>query len=97
MIGFCTAFGVSSILAAGLQCIPVSMLWDPSVLGHCININNFYFANAGIHMVSEILIYILPIQTLWHLHLPMRQKLGLCGLMSIGAGLVLFHFSLYLQ
>lgn len=64
------AFGVASVFAAGLQCIPISMLWDPNQPGH------------------ELLIYILPIHTLWKLHLPTRQKLGLCGLMGIGAGLI---------
>jgi hypothetical protein len=86
LIFVCTCFGVGSILAAALQCIPVSMLWDPNQAGHCIDVNSFYFANAGIHILTELFIYILPIPTLWRLHLPLRQKLGLCGLMSIGAG-----------
>lgn len=61
------------------------MLWDASQPGHCIDVNSFYFANAGIHILTEILIYLLPIRTLWNLHLPARQKLGLCGLLSVGA------------
>jgi hypothetical protein len=79
------SFGISSILAAGLQCIPISMLWDATQPGHCINIDTFYFANAGIHILTEILIYVLPLPTLWKLHLPLRQKLGLCGLVGLGA------------
>jgi hypothetical protein len=88
MIAVSAAFGISSVLAAGLQCLPTSMLWDINQKGHCIQINRFYFANAGLHILTEILIYVLPISTFWQLHLPLRQKLGLCGLMSIGAGLV---------
>lgn len=86
LMAMCAVFGIASAITVPLQCIPISMLWDTTVQGHCIDINNFYFANAGIHMFTEILIFALPIQTLWHLHLPLRQKLGLCGLMSIGAG-----------
>ncbi|KAF4630434.1 hypothetical protein G7Y89_g7705 [Cudoniella acicularis] len=82
------SFGVSSVIAAGVQCVPVSMLWDSTQAGHCIDVNSFYFANAGIHIFTELLIYILPIHTLWKLHLPLRQKLGLCGLMGVGAMLI---------
>jgi hypothetical protein len=86
LIFISAAFGVGSVVAVGVQCIPLSMLWDPTAPGgKCFNVTLFYFANAGIHIVTEILIYILPIQTLWKLHLPMRQKLGLCGLMGLGA------------
>jgi hypothetical protein len=79
------SFGVASLLATGLQCIPISMLWDFSQPGHCININSFYFATAGIHILNELLIYFLPMHTLWKLHLPLRQRLGLCGLIGLGA------------
>ena len=85
MVVISATFGISSVFAAGLQCVPISMLWDSTQPGHCINVNNFYFANAGIHIFTEILIYLLPIHTLWKLHLPLRQKLGLCGLMGLGA------------
>jgi vacuolar-type H+-ATPase subunit I/STV1 len=85
LIFISASFGISSVFAAGLQCIPMSMLWDSTQPGHCINVNAFYFANAGIHILTEVLIYILPMHTLWKLHLPLRQKLGLCGLMGLGA------------
>jgi len=62
------------------------MLWDPTQPGHCVNITAFYFANAGIHIFTEVLIYALPLHTLWNLHLPFRQKLGLVTLITIGAG-----------
>lgn len=86
MMAVSAAFGIASVFAAGLQCIPISMLWDPNQPGHCTQVNTFYFANAAIHILTELLIYILPIHTFWKLHLPTRQKLGLCGLMGIGAG-----------
>lgn len=85
LIFISASFGISSILAAGLQCVPISMRWDSTQKGHCVNVNVFYFANAGLHILTEILIFILPVQTLWKLHLPLRQKLGLCGLMGLGA------------
>ncbi|KAH9219720.1 hypothetical protein DL95DRAFT_482812 [Leptodontidium sp. 2 PMI_412] len=77
------SFGIATLLTGALQCIPISMLWDFSQPGHCININLFYFANAGIHILTELLIYILPMRTLWKLHLPLRRRLGLCAILTI--------------
>jgi hypothetical protein len=82
---FCAGFGVSSVMVVGLQCLPTSSLWNPEHTGHCINTPAFYFANSGLHIFTEILIYVLPLHTLWQLHLPPRQKLGLCFLMCLGA------------
>ena len=88
LIVISTGFGIGSVVAVGLQCIPLRMLWDPDAEGYCFDVNFFYFANAGIHIVTEIAIYVLPIPTLWKLQLPRRQKIGLCGIMSVGAMLI---------
>ncbi|KAH8588055.1 hypothetical protein B0O99DRAFT_747143 [Bisporella sp. PMI_857] len=84
----CVLFMVGCVMGVLLQCIPLSMLWDPSPKGKCFNIGLFYFASAIIHILTEAAIYILPIKTLLGLRLPMKQKLGLCLLFSIGAGLI---------
>jgi hypothetical protein len=89
MIAISVSFGIGSVVAVGCQCVPLKMLWDQTAKGSCVDIVTFYFANAGIHISTEFIIYVLPIPTLWSLHLPTRQKLGLCALMGIGAMLII--------
>lgn len=84
MIFVSIGFGLGSILTAGLQCIPISMLWDITVKGKCVDINKFYFANAGLNIFTDLMIYGLPIPTLWKLRLPVVQRVGLCVVLGLG-------------
>lgn len=78
------SFGVGSVLSAALQCIPISMLWDVTVKGRCIKVNLFYYANAALNITTDMIIYILPLPTLWKLQLPIIQRVGLCGVLGLG-------------
>jgi hypothetical protein len=78
------SFGVGSVLSAALQCVPISMLWDATVKGRCINVNLFYYANASLNIITDTIIYVLPLPTLWKLQLPVIQRVGLCGVLSLG-------------
>jgi hypothetical protein len=84
MIVVSIGFGVGSIMSAALQCIPISMLWDATVEGKCIDINKFYFANASLNIFTDTVIYCLPIPTLWRLRLPTVQRVGLCAALGLG-------------
>lgn len=84
MIFVAASFGIGSIMSAALQCIPISMLWDTTVEGSCININTFYFANSALNIITDMIIYILPIPILWKLQLPVIQRVGLCAVLGLG-------------
>ncbi|PVH68737.1 hypothetical protein DL98DRAFT_379418, partial [Cadophora sp. DSE1049] len=88
MIAISIGFGISSVVANGFRCVPLKLLWDRTAKGSCFDVVNFYLANAGIHILTEFVIYALPMPTLWKLQMPTRQKLGICGLMGIGAVLI---------
>jgi hypothetical protein len=81
------ASGLVFTLVTAVQCRPLSVLWgdNPGNLGQCIDIIDFQIAHAAIHIATEVAIYVLPVPTLWILKLPVRQKIGLCVLMGIGA------------
>ncbi|TVY50486.1 hypothetical protein LCER1_G008140 [Lachnellula cervina] len=84
MITVSVVLGVGSILAAALQCIPIASLWNATIKGKCINVNLFYFANAAVNIITDAIIYCMPIPTLWRLQLPMIQRIGLCALLGLG-------------
>lgn len=86
LFGICAIAGLACAITVPLQCVPLSRLWGATTRGYCIQLRSFYFANTAIHMVTELMTYLLPIPTLWSLRLPIRQRIGLCFLMSIGAG-----------
>ncbi|KAL5375355.1 hypothetical protein DPSP01_011264 [Paraphaeosphaeria sporulosa] len=79
-------FGIGSITAVLLQCLPLSSLWDEdaAVGAKCIKLVDFYYANAAINLTADVVILFLPIKILWGLHMPLRQRIGLCGLFGLG-------------
>jgi hypothetical protein len=87
MVAVTICFGMGSIFTVALQCRPLSMLWNPDQPGKCIRVVDFYYANAGINIVTDVVIYLLPIKVLWGLQIPKRQRIGLMFLFGLG-GLV---------
>lgn len=64
---------------------PIVGYWDP--LGHpttCVDRQALTVATQAVNSVSDLLIFLWPARTLWGVRLPMRQKLGLVFVFSIG-------------
>jgi len=61
------------------QCSPVRKLWDATgtVEGRCIDLYVFYMISFAIRLVTDILIFMLPIPKLWRLQISARAKAGL--------------------
>jgi len=68
---------VSTVVVVGVQCIPMSTYWDPTVKGTCININDFFYSTNIFTIITDIMIIGLPIATLWKLNCPRAQKYGI--------------------
>lgn len=73
LIGNC----VGTIIAALCVCIPLNALWDPSVSGQCININQFYRWARLANVLSDVVVLALPIPHILSLHATKKTKLGL--------------------
>lgn len=77
-------FGISSVFAVMFQCLPIASSWDSRVVGRCVNISSFYYANAGIMIGMDMILYILPIIFTWGLQLRPAQTFGLRFLFGLG-------------
>lgn len=73
LIGNC----VGTIIAALCVCIPLNALWDPSISGQCININQFYRWARLANVLSDVVVLALPIPHILSLHATKKTKLGL--------------------
>ncbi|KAI0481927.1 hypothetical protein GGR56DRAFT_162060 [Xylariaceae sp. FL0804] len=79
--GWC--FG--QILAVVFTCVPPQAFWDRSIPARCQNEQAGVYLNAIGTLVTDFIILLLPLPSLWKLKLPMAQKLALNGIFSIGA------------
>ncbi|KAH6855994.1 hypothetical protein B0I37DRAFT_442742 [Chaetomium sp. MPI-CAGE-AT-0009] len=65
-------------------CIPLEAAWDPNVEASFCQSQDAWWANTGIIVVTDIMIFILPIPFIAPLKLPCRQKMVVVGIFAIG-------------
>jgi len=81
-IGAYTGIFFSLIFA----CSPIAASWSPLLepTSICINRGAIYIATAVIGVVTDALLIIIPIPTVWGLHMPRKQKIGLTSIFGVG-------------
>ncbi|KAF2151460.1 hypothetical protein K461DRAFT_295512 [Myriangium duriaei CBS 260.36] len=84
MVVIAIIFGVGSMLTALMSCIPLTKLWHPSLPGMCINIQAFYYANGGFMIVTDIVLYILPILIVRGVQLSKAKRAAMNVLFALG-------------
>ncbi len=95
LIWACMAFvivtAIACLLASIFQCNPIHKAWDAAhkVPGSCINVNALFFANAGLDIVQDALIYVLPMRMLYQLQVPKRQKIALMMIFAVAGFVVI--------
>ncbi|KAI9036469.1 uncharacterized protein KD926_001812 [Aspergillus affinis] len=93
---------VSSVIVTLASCTPPSKFWNLSGTspGKCMDPDAqqiFYEANGILNIILDILIYIVPMPTLWGVKISNRRKGALfgifgLGILSIAAGCVRYDF-----
>ncbi|KAK7937248.1 uncharacterized protein PG986_014116 [Apiospora aurea] len=96
------ALNIASGVVLAISCFPPALFWDVEgvVDGECMAPGAqqaFYDANGYLNIITDIAIYIAPMPMLWNIQIPMRQKVALLGVFSLGffsvaAGCVRFGY-----
>ncbi|EWC45688.1 hypothetical protein DRE_05249 [Drechslerella stenobrocha 248] len=82
---FVLATGVSFLFVIIFQCTPISGYWDLSQRdSHCVHESAANIANAVINSLSDLYVFSLPIRDMMRLRLPLRQRVSLVVLFSLG-------------
>ncbi|KAK4224303.1 hypothetical protein QBC38DRAFT_423809 [Podospora fimiseda] len=85
MMAFVALTGICCTIAGIFQCNPIPKAWHTHLPGSCFNQVALFLANAGLNIVQDLIIYVLPVKTLWHLQLPRKQRVALVIVFVIGA------------
>ncbi|SPO04190.1 related to integral membrane protein [Cephalotrichum gorgonifer] len=83
-IGFLCAWTVTIAFLLSLICIPVAAFWDSSVKGRCLNSLTVWYVMASFNLVTDILLFIMPMPMIRSLQLPRKQKYTLVIVFSLG-------------
>ncbi|ROV89366.1 hypothetical protein VPNG_10127 [Cytospora leucostoma] len=77
---------IASVCVTLWQCLPMRKQWDVTgtVQGSCINSTAFFYAIAGINIITDIWIIVLPIKTLKGINRPLKEKIALIFIFGAG-------------
>ncbi|MCJ1350229.1 MAG: hypothetical protein MMC33_000210 [Icmadophila ericetorum] len=81
----CFAWFLAQEFGSIFKCIPASALWDSSVRGHCINLQQFILGVSVPNIVIDVALLVLPLPFVWGLQLNRSQKLAVSGIFLLGS------------
>ncbi|KAL2037557.1 hypothetical protein N7G274_009669 [Stereocaulon virgatum] len=95
-------FYIGHLLVIIFQCTPVPKAWNASIGGHCIAKNVGLLASSTINVLSDVLILILPLWTIWHLKMPIQKKVSVsaafaAGIFAVFAGIMRLDYSVQMN
>ncbi len=79
-------FYTANVLSVIFQCHPLPKAWETTIPGKCVNSNLNLLVTGSINVVSDILMLLLPLWTIWHMKLPIRAKVNVS--IAFGAGIL---------
>lgn len=80
------ALGISTVMAAIVQCIPFAANWNPELPGaRCIDKEALFVWESIPNIVTDVIILILPMRVVWNLHTSTRLKVGLTFTFMVGS------------
>lgn len=81
------AYGISFTTATALQCWPASYAWnrvDGKYQGTCNNVHLQAWMAAIFNIVLDVVLLVLPLNSLWALQMGTKKKIMIMGMFSLG-------------
>jgi hypothetical protein len=80
-------YGLFAVLGTIFNCWPVAAYWGATqgITGVCMDRNALTFAIAGVNILTDIILVVVPLPMLWKLQIPRRQKIILCCVFGVGS------------
>lgn len=76
----------SLVIAACFQCTPIAYWWDRTIAGgRCFDVQAFFHAQAIPGFILDIVIMLMPVDTIWKLKLPTYKRLALVGVFLVAS------------
>ncbi|KAG7410192.1 Satratoxin biosynthesis SC1 cluster protein 4 [Fusarium oxysporum f. sp. raphani] len=83
VIAFSVTWNILQSTLCSLACVPIA-LFVPSRQGRCIDSLPVWLTAAGINIITDFIVFALPLPAIKSLHLPMKQKILLSGVVCLG-------------
>ena len=84
-MAFVAGYLLANLMTQIFGCSPRPKYWNPDIPGRCINYTKAGLAYGSMNIVSDMLIFILPLPVVWRLKLTRREKAGVSVIFLSGA------------
>ncbi|KAK3905781.1 hypothetical protein C8A05DRAFT_12456 [Staphylotrichum tortipilum] len=81
---FVALWSISQLLVTIFNCSPIPKFWLSEIEGTCIPNLPFWYINAAGNIITDVIIFVLPLPALSRLNLRKGQKLALIGVFCLG-------------
>ena len=79
-----------SVLVTIFQCKPIRAAFDKTIADKvCVDNTQFWYANAGFSISTDVIILLLPMPLVYQLQVPWPQKAALTGVFALGIFVVI--------
>lgn len=78
-------FYISTSIAKFCQCSPRPKIWNQQLPGKCLNINNLLNTSGMFNFITDVLILLIPVKSVWKLHMKKKKKLQIVAIFTVGA------------
>ncbi|KAF9878620.1 hypothetical protein CkaCkLH20_04112 [Colletotrichum karsti] len=78
------AWGISVVVMSLFFCVPIAGFWDHTIPAKCLSQQALYYVFGACSIVTDVIIFLLPLPALFKLQLPRSQKWYLLGIFSLG-------------
>ncbi|KAF3042926.1 hypothetical protein E8E12_007130 [Didymella heteroderae] len=87
MIAFMFLHGLVFFLLVVFQCLPINSIWDKTITdAKCLPVSAVIgFTGAGLSIVEDFIILLLPLPVVWKLQMSTKKKIGVILLISVGS------------
>jgi len=84
-LGIVVGWSFGSVVSTVFQCKPIAGFWDAKLPGmKCYNTDAFWYAYAIINIITDVIVWALPLPEIKKLHLPSLQRWGLAAIFALG-------------
>ncbi|KAF3909220.1 hypothetical protein ABW20_dc0103215 [Dactylellina cionopaga] len=76
----CVSVSLGTII---FQCTPIAY-WNDPIGAQCIDRSASFIAGGILIIITDVMVLLLPVPVIWKLKLPIRSRLGVIGIFSLG-------------
>lgn len=75
----------SNIWTQLYACQPIAKYWRPDIPGHCRNTSRSFYGYASLNIITDLLIFILPLPMVWRIQFSLKEKAEVSVVFILGS------------